>query len=82
MTFNKLCSLVAKKEGKKKQVSIGNVREVLSVLVHLEACHRTKVNVSAGPMDCLWKMSVKASNKMIEAKAKKAKRKSVKGKIK
>lgn len=31
MTFQKLASLVAKKEGKKSQVHIGNIREVLKV---------------------------------------------------
>jgi hypothetical protein len=32
MKFNKLASLIAKKECKKKQVTIGNVREILALI--------------------------------------------------
>lgn len=36
MDFKKIASLVAKKEGKKSSVSIGNVREVLSKLIEAD----------------------------------------------
>lgn len=32
MTINKLASLIAKKEGKKHQASIGDIREILGIL--------------------------------------------------
>jgi hypothetical protein len=36
MTLRRLASLIAKREGKKSQVAIGDIREVLSILVALE----------------------------------------------
>jgi uncharacterized protein with PhoU and TrkA domain len=36
MTIRKLESLIAKREGKKKQVIIGNVREILRIIVDLQ----------------------------------------------
>jgi hypothetical protein len=35
MTIKKLASLIAKKEGKKKQARIGDIREILSILSDL-----------------------------------------------
>ena len=40
MKFQQLVSHLAKMEGKKKQVSVGNIREVLKCLVGLEAASR------------------------------------------
>lgn len=37
MTFNELASLVAKLEGKKKQVHMGNVREIIRIVCNLLA---------------------------------------------
>lgn len=37
MTFNELASLVAKLEGKKKQVAMGNVREIIRIVCNLLA---------------------------------------------
>lgn len=39
MNLRQLVSAVAFKEGKKVSVSVGNVREVLSILVKLEAAY-------------------------------------------
>ena len=39
MTLNKLASVVAKREGKKSQVAIGNIREILKILAALEYEH-------------------------------------------
>lgn len=36
MTLNKLASAIAKREGKKHQASIGDVREILRILCDLE----------------------------------------------
>lgn len=35
MTLNKLASLISKKEGKKHQASIGDIREIIGVLVDI-----------------------------------------------
>jgi hypothetical protein len=35
MTLKKLASLIAKREGKLKQVSIGNVREIIGIMSDL-----------------------------------------------
>lgn len=35
MTFNKLASLIAQQEGKKHQASIGDIREILKILMKL-----------------------------------------------
>lgn len=37
MTFNDLCSLIAEKEGLKKEVSIGNIREIAKIMLIEEA---------------------------------------------
>ena len=36
MTFQKIASLIAKKEGKKSQARIGDIREILKILVELD----------------------------------------------
>jgi hypothetical protein len=35
MTFNQVCSNIAKNEGKRKQTSIGNIREVMKTFIDL-----------------------------------------------
>ena len=37
MTLNQLASKIAKREGKKHQSSIGDIREILKIMVELEA---------------------------------------------
>lgn len=46
MELNKLASIIAKREGKKSQVKIGDIREILKILVELEA-ESVKMQVSA-----------------------------------
>lgn len=66
MTFNKIASAISKLEGKKGQVSIGNIREVLSCLTILEANQVLKGGPAAkNPMKTLKKISNK---KVIETK--------------
>lgn len=36
MTLNRMASVIAKREGKKSQVKVGDVREILRILVDLE----------------------------------------------
>lgn len=62
--FQKLASKIAKMEGKKKQVSIGNIREVLSCLTKLQANsirkgHRT----GTSPLVVLWELARKEVKK-------------------
>lgn len=35
MTMNKLASMIAKREGKKSQVKIGDVREILKIMLEV-----------------------------------------------
>jgi hypothetical protein len=37
MTLRQLASKIAKAEGKKSQVAIGNIREILKALINIEA---------------------------------------------
>lgn len=54
MSMIKLASEIAKREGKKKEVSIGNIREVLSILTDMEA-EGVKIgeNKPASPLNVL-----------------------------
>lgn len=62
--FQKLASQIARLEGKKKQVSIGNIREVLSCLIKLEAKYYTRVNYSMpSPLDVLSRLADKENKK-------------------
>lgn len=40
--YHRIVSAISKLEGKKKQVSVGNIREVLACLVKLEAAARVE----------------------------------------
>lgn len=60
MTFNKIVSEIAKLEGKKKQVPVGNIREVLSCLTIIENRQVLKGGkASKNPLKTLKKMSNK-----------------------
>ena len=48
MTRNKIASLLAKLEGKKSQVKIGDIREVIKLLCALEASYRVKKAIEDG----------------------------------
>lgn len=37
LTVNKIASMIAKREGKKSQVAIGDIREILKILCTIEA---------------------------------------------
>lgn len=49
MNLNKLASLIAKREGKKHQASIGDIREVLSILVDLEVEAMESLTINDSP---------------------------------
>lgn len=81
MTLNKLASLIAKREGKKHQASIGDIREILKIMVGMETEARKLWDVKDGtfvPLHKYAKLSPcctigSASDK--KNKKKKAKRK-------
>ena len=69
MTLRKLASMLAKKEGKKSQVAIGNIRELLSNLIELEIEHIKNAEDGITPLSLLV---VEASNRAAK-KSKKSK---------
>ncbi len=61
MTFSAICSKVAKMEGKKKEVPVGNIREVVSCLVRLETDHILAGGpVKSSPLKELKRLAKKA----------------------
>ena len=84
MTKQKLASALAKMEGRKSQVKIGDIREILSLLIILEAAYRIKEDVPTEPSEVLAMLDEAATelafkqiekNKKIAAKAKTVKKK-------
>lgn len=69
--MNHIASAIAKLEGKKNQVSIGNIREVLKVLVHL--CAEQKEDGSTDALDVLFNAILKQYEKNQSKAKKKAK---------
>lgn len=57
MTIGKLASAIAKKEGKKSQARVGDIREILKIIVDLEVLAR----LSSHPPDDFIKNSPIAS---------------------
>lgn len=70
--MKKLASAVAKREGKRSQTSIGNVRETLSVLVQVLAEDIASTSDTPTPLHSEW-------NKALEKAITKAKKKLKKG---
>lgn len=80
MTKQKLASLIAQMEGKKTEVSIGNIREVLRCIEIIAAEEAFAVNERYAPkspalialfsgtqskLDRLWKKADKAAGKVV-----------------
>jgi hypothetical protein len=74
VTLNKLASLIAKRESKKVSVSVGNVREILRVLVELDAESVENNYPGSRVGDAVFALMV-ASDKLQVKRAKSAKRK-------
>ena len=53
MTRNELITLVCAQEGKKVQVSVGNVREIIKVLVELELTHLAEGTKGNSPSEVI-----------------------------
>lgn len=69
MTLNQLASLIAKREGKKSQAHIGDVREILKTLYTLDAEESLKVG-GKDLIESLSKLSNKHANKLAKKQGK------------
>ena len=70
-SFVSLASAIAKKEGKKVEVPIGNIREVLKILVELELEALNDMTFDETPSNLLINTAV---NNLKKTKPKKAKK--------
>ena len=59
MTRNQLCKEIAKREGKKSPISIGNVREVVRIIIQMEFDAVVFGNDNGSPVDTIVKESLK-----------------------
>lgn len=73
MTRDQLCSEIAKRESKKVQVSIGNIREVMRILIDLQTEFTLSDNmkVDESPVFIILAEVDKKVNKAIEKQLKK-----------
>jgi len=71
MTLNKLASLIAQKEGKKSQVAIGNIREVIKAIVDIEV--ESVINDPQGE-GALAALTEAVNKKLLKASKKKVKK--------
>lgn len=69
MTFQKIASEIAKREGKRSQAKIGDIREILKVLVQWEPEFDGSVD---GPIAALDMMAIARREKRRVREAKKA----------
>lgn len=55
MTLRTLASKIAKLEGKKSQARIGDIREILKIIINMEAEYYMKnhKSVEGGPIKCI-----------------------------
>ena len=72
MTLNSLASQIAKLEAKKSSVGIGNIREILRIIVELEV--ESWKGDQPGPANVIIKASHKILDKALEQKKPKVKR--------
>lgn len=73
MTLNKLASLIAKREGKKHQASIGDIREILKIIVAID---RESKSYGSSPI----KAFIEASGLFyVKSEKKRAKKKTKRG---
>ena len=85
MDIKKLASAIAKREGKKVQVSIGNIREILAIICDLAAEEFEAGKIETGTLNALTDeankriLSIRAKQRKEETMAKKkAKKKTAK----
>lgn len=72
MTLQKLASAIAKREGKKSQARIGDIREILKIICTLDAeAGLATENQMSGPIVALIKSSEKIEERLAKRKVKK-----------
>ena len=75
MTLRKLASILAKIEGGKSQAKIGDIRELLKIIIALEATHLVALEqekfAPIGPLDLLSIEAQKKADKVLNRKTKK-----------
>lgn len=73
MTFQKLASLIAKREGKKSQARIGDIREILKILVEVDVEMRLDIERDIDERSPLNSLRARADEKIVKATRKKQK---------
>jgi hypothetical protein len=64
MTVQRLASVIAKIEGKKSQAKIGDIREILKIIVSLEAANIVLLDAEGkAPVGPLYVLGVEAEKK-------------------
>jgi hypothetical protein len=74
VTLNKLASLIAKREGKRSQARIGDIREILKIISVLEAEYVVSSWADDGPLRVIGKSAEKKADKLRSEFMRKAKR--------
>lgn len=65
MTLNKLVKEIAKRENKKVSVSVGNIREIVSIICDLEA-EAIAEGITDGPVNLILEKSLTRVDKVIK----------------
>ncbi len=71
MTLPELIKLICTLEGKKHQASVGDVREILGIIVGIDAALTEATNDYAGPIHLLERMSESLKAAQIKKRRKK-----------
>lgn len=66
MTIQKLASDIAKREGKKSEARIGDIREILKIICTLDAESLLANKDQDGPLACLAYFSDKIADKLFK----------------
>lgn len=72
MTINQLASLIAKREGKKSQARIGDIREILGIISDLIYADYLEYKESSPVLDALANNGMNRAKKKLKTKRKKA----------
>jgi hypothetical protein len=70
MTLQKLASLIAKREGKRSQARIGDIREILKIIATLDAESVIENTDMDGPIACLVRYGDKITKRLSKPKRK------------
>lgn len=71
MNLRQLASFIARQEGKKHQASIGDIREILRILVEREEiCYRKNLSARSFPSEIITRAGKKRANRKLKRKKK------------